>query len=335
MRPMGGATWRASGRTAVEAIGLGRRHRRRWALRDCTFRLPVGRICALAGPHDAGKTTLLALACGLVRPTEGTVRVFGARPDEPGSRARVALVARERPLYGRLTVAETLRLGRALDPDRWCAAYAEEIVREGRVPLGARVGTLTAGQRTWVALALALGKDPELLLLDEPFADLDPLARHRIAALLMARTAAQGTTVVLSSHALAELDGLCDYVLVLGGGRVRLAGEADDVIGAHSLLLGPPPDGSGPPPGAIAGHTVVETHVAHGRYTALVQRRGRVGGPWEAVEPSLEEVLLGYLRAPDAPALIAPSAEPVSRRPRGKPGVPGLPRNGTPGIRPA
>ncbi|MFI0717193.1 ATP-binding cassette domain-containing protein [Streptomyces inhibens] len=352
----GEATGRASGHTAIEAIGLGKRYRRRWALRDCTFRLPAGRICALVGPAGAGKSTLLALASGLTRPTEGTVRVCGAGPATPDGRARVAHVTQGRPLYPRLTVAETLRLGRELNPGRWDRRCAEQIVYDGRVPLDARVGTLSGEQRTHLALALAFAKDPELLLLDElppypgragarlfraaagrvpPFGP-DPLVRHRIAALLLARAAEHGTTVVLSSHLLAELDGVCDYLLVLGGGRVRLAGEVDDVIGAHALVMGPRRGDALPP--RIAAHTVVEARMTDSQFTAVVRRQGTVAaGPWEAVEPSLEELLLAYLRAPDAPGLIAPSAEPVSprlrRRPGNKPGIPGMPRNG-PSARP-
>lgn len=329
---------RAAGRTAVEAIGLGRRYRRRWVLRDCTFRLPAGRICALVGPAGAGKSTLLALASGLTRPTEGTVRVGGASPATPAGRVGIAQVAQGRPLYPELTVAETLRLGRELNPGHWNAHRAERIARDGALPLGARVGTLPAGQRAHLAFALALAREPELLLLDQPLDDLDPLVRHRIAALLLAQAAEHGTTVVLASQLLAELDGVCDYLLVLGDGRVRLAGEADDVIGAHALVMGERRGAALPP--QIAAHTVIEAQLTSSQFIAVVRRNGAIAaGPWEVAEPSLEELLLAYLRAPDAPELIAPSAEPVSPRlrrrsagpPGNKPGIPGMPRNGTPG----
>ncbi|MFD8327481.1 ATP-binding cassette domain-containing protein [Streptomyces lydicus] len=335
IRP-GGASGRASGRTALETIGLGKRYGRRWALRDCTFRLPAGRICALAGPPGAGTSTLLSLASGLLRPTEGTVRIGGE--SGPAGRARVAHVTQGKPLYPRLTVAETLRLGRELNPGRWNDRCAEQIVRDGGLPLGARAGALPEGQRTVLAFALAFAREPELLLLDDPLDGLDPLDRHRIAALLLARSAERATTVVLSSQALAELDGICDYLLVLGGGRVRLAGEADDVVGMHTLVMG---ERRGEAlPREIAAHTVIDTQLSGRHFTALVRRKGPLApGPWEAAEPSLEELLLGYLRAPGAPALIAPSAEPVSsrrphrpHRPAGRPGIPGMPRNGRPGT---
>ncbi|MEU8684373.1 ABC transporter ATP-binding protein [Streptomyces sp. NPDC048611] len=340
MRPMAmdQATGRAaSGRTAVEAVGLGKRYRRRWALRDCTFRLPAGRICALVGPNGAGKSTLLSLVSGLTRPREGSVRVWGESPAAAPARVRVAHLAQDKPLYPRLTVAETLRLGRELNPGRWSGRCAERIVRDGRLPLDARVGTLSGGRRTRLALALAFARRPELLLLDEPFAGLDPLARHRLTALLLAQAAEHGTTVVLSSDLLAELDGVCDHVLVLGGGRVRLAGEVDDVIGAHALVMGQRRGEALPP--EIAAHPVVEAQLSGRHFTAVVGRKGPVAtGPWEVAEPSLEELLLAYLRAPDAhdaPGLIAPSAEPAPapprRRPGHKPGIPGMPRNGPPG----
>ncbi|MGW7578281.1 ATP-binding cassette domain-containing protein [Streptomyces sp. NPDC054765] len=327
-------TGRASGRTAVEAIGLGRRYRRRWVLRDCTFRLPAGRICALVGPNGSGKSTLLSLVSGLTRPSEGAVRIGGVLPATAAGRARVAHLAQGKPFYSRLTVAETLRLGRELNPGRWNERCAERILREGGVPLEVRAGALSGGQRTRLGLALAFATSPELLLLDEPLADIDPLVRHRIAALLLAQAAEHGTTIVLSSDLLAELDGVCDYLVLLGGGRVRLAGEIDDLIGAHALVMGERRDGALPP--EIAAHTVIDTQTSGRHFTSVVRRKGTVAaGPWETVEPSLEELLLAHLRASDAPPLIAPSAEPVParwrRRPGNKPGIPGIPRNGTPG----
>ncbi|UNO43917.1 ABC transporter ATP-binding protein [Streptomyces sp. MST-110588] len=305
---------RVSGHTAIEAVGLGKkyRHRRGWALRDCTFRLPAGRVCALVGANGAGKTTLLSLVGGLTRPTEGTVEVLGAAAGSPQVRPRVAHLAQGRPLYPRLTVAETLRMGRELNPGRWDQALAERIVREGGVPFGSRVGTLSGGQRTRVALSLVLGKRAELVLLDEPLAGLDPLVRHEVLGLLLAQTAEYGTTVVLSSHLLDELDGVCDYLLLVAGGHIRVAGEVEDVIGAHSLLTGPH-RGTGLPP-EFAAHTVVASSVTGRQASALVRRRGPVAGPWQTAEPSLEELLLAYLRDPDVPGLIAPSAEPRPAR---------------------
>ncbi|GAA1377503.1 ABC transporter ATP-binding protein [Streptomyces beijiangensis] len=288
--------------TAIETVGLGKRYSRKrssWALRDCSFRLPTGRICALVGPNGAGKSTLLALAAGLLRPTEGTVSVLGRTPGE--ARELIGYVAQDKPLIPQLSIADTLRMGQELNPGRWDMAAAERIVAEGKLDPSERVRSLSGGQRTRVALALALGKRPELMLLDEPMADLDPLARHQLMGTLMAEAAENGTTVVMSSHVLTELEGSCDYLLLVDGGRVRLGGETEDIVAAHTLLTGPVAD--------LAPHTVIEQRTAGRGLTALVRRDGPIEGPWETAEPSLEELLLAHLRSPDAPDLLTPSAE--------------------------
>ncbi|MFF9077527.1 ABC transporter ATP-binding protein [Streptomyces sp. NPDC014646] len=297
-----GAGGAAAAGAAIEAVGLGMKYRSRrggrWALRDCSFRLPAGRVCALVGPNGAGKSTLLSLAAGFLRAAEGTVRVLGAAPGE--ARARVAFVAQDKPLYPQLTVAGTLWAGAELNPDTWDQDTAERIA--GDLPRDATVRTLSGGQRTRLALALALGKRPELLLLDEPMADLDPLARHRLMGALMAEAAEHSTTIVMSSHILGELENACDYLLLVDGGRVRLGGETDDLLAAHALLTGPIRD--------TAPHTVVESRTTGRTQTTLVRRQGPVDtSVWDAAEPSLEELLLAHLRSPQAPALLTPSAE--------------------------
>jgi ABC-2 type transport system ATP-binding protein len=285
---------------AIEATGLGMKYRRRnggWALRDCSFRLPAGRVCALVGPNGAGKSTLLALAAGFLRPVEGTLRILGSAPAE--ARTRMAFVAQDKPLYPQLTVAETLWAGAELNPATWDPATAERVI--GDLPRDARVRTLSGGQRTRLALALALGKRAELLLLDEPMADLDPLVRHQLMGVLMAEAAEHATTIVMSSHILTELEGTCEYLLLVDGGRVRLGGETEDILAAHALLTGPVRD--------LAPHTVVESRTTGRRLTALVRKEGPVDdAAWEIATPSLEELLLAHLRSPDAPALLTPSA---------------------------
>ncbi|GAA1159345.1 ABC transporter ATP-binding protein [Streptomyces hebeiensis] len=289
--------------TAIEATGLaqryGTRRKGRWALRDCSFRIPTGRVCALVGPNGAGKSTLLAQAAGLLLPTEGSVRTLGAVPS--AARERIAYVAQEKPLYPRLTVDETLRMGHTLNPGRWDAATAERIVEGGALDRGARIRTLSGGQRTRVALALALGKRPELLLLDEPMADLDPLARHQLMGILLGGAAEHGTTVLISSHILAELENACDYLLLMDGGRVRLGGEVDDILTAHTVVTGPAGD--------LGPHTVVESRTTGRQLTALVRPDGPLDDTWQTHAPSLEELLLSHLRSPDAPPLLTPSAE--------------------------
>ncbi|WP_328322088.1 ABC transporter ATP-binding protein [Streptomyces sp. NBC_00388] len=292
-----------AGASAIEAHGLGKRYRRGWALRDVSFRLPTGRVCGLVGPNGAGKSTLMGLATHMIRPTNGALRVFGAAPGSTEAVLRTAFLTQEKPLFRRFTVAETLRLGHELNP-RWDQEVAEGIVHAGQVPLKAKIGTLSGGQRTRVAFALAFGKRPDLLILDEPMSDLDPLVRRELMATLTTEAAEHGTTVLVSSHMLAELEYICDYLLVIANGGLRLAGEVDELRSAHALFA-PQGDGSLPD---LTPHRVIDPRSGEGRPGALV----RLGGPVEyggrAEPPTLEELLLAYLRSPDAPPLIAPSA---------------------------
>ncbi|MFI1065940.1 ATP-binding cassette domain-containing protein [Streptomyces spororaveus] len=278
--------------TVIEAEGLGLRHGRRggWALRDCTFRLPEGRVCAVVGPNGAGKSSLLALAAGLLLPTEGTLRT--------APRETLAYVGQDKPLYPQLTIGETLRMGRELNPERWDATTAQRIVEAGGLDPRTKVRTLSGGQRTRVALALALGKRPVLMLLDEPMADLDPLARLELMGALMADAAENGTSVVMSSHILTELEGACDHLLLVDRGRIRLCGPIDEVGAAHRLLTGPVAAAT-----QLAAHTVVESRTTGRQLTALVRPRGPVDSRvWQPENPTLEEILLAHLRSPDAPS---------------------------------
>ena len=294
-------------RTAIEAHGLGKKYRRGWALRDCSFRLPAGRICGLVGPNGAGKTTLLGIASNLLEPTTGTLRVFGEAPESEGANRRTAFLAQEKPLFRRFTVAETLRLGRELNPG-WDQKAAENIVRAGHVPMDARIGTLSGGQRTRVAFALAFGKRPDLLILDEPMSDLDPLVRHEMMGTLLAEASEHGTTVLMSTHMLAELENVCDYLVVIAEGGLRLAGEVDELLESHALVTGLHTDGR--LPAELEHHTVVENRTSGRQFTALVRPGpgGPIGGAWQADTPNLEELLLAYLRSPQAAPLLTASA---------------------------
>ncbi|MEV8318240.1 ABC transporter ATP-binding protein [Streptomyces sp. NPDC059900] len=301
--PVGGVS-SVVGEAAIEAYGVGKQYRRGWALRDVSFRLPRGRVCGLVGPNGAGKSTLMGLATNMIRPSAGELRVFGAEPGSTEAVLRTAFLTQEKPLFKRFTVAETLRLGRELNP-HWDQAVAEGIVDAGNVPMKAKIGTLSGGQRTRVAFALAFGKRPDLLILDEPMSDLDPLVRRELMAVLKAEAAQHGTTVLVSSHMLAELEHICDYLVVIANGTLRLAGEVNELRSAHALFA-TPANGAHP---AVAPHTVVETHgPGDGRPGVLVRLSGPIqyGGPAEP--PTLEELLLAYLRWPDAPPLIAPGA---------------------------
>jgi ABC-2 type transport system ATP-binding protein len=293
---------------ALAATGLGKRYRRTWALRDCSLAIPEGRVVALVGPNGAGKTTLLHLAVGLLGPSAGEVRVFGAPPANRAEvLARVGFLDQDKPLYLGFTVAEMLRFGARLNPC-WDQAVADRWLERFDLPPGRRVGQLSGGQRTQLALALTLAKRPRLLLLDEPMADLDPLVRHDLARLLMETVAAEGLTVVLSSHVLAELATICDYLVLLAVGRVQLAGEVEALLAGHKLLVGPRRD----PPGA-GPHQVVEASHTDRQTTLLVRTVGPVHDPaWAVHDVDLEQLVLAYMRHSETTALPRPALAAVS-----------------------
>jgi len=290
--------------TAVlQAVGLGKRYRHAWALRDCSLAIPEGRVVALVGPNGAGKTTLLHLASGLLAPSAGEIRVFGAPPASgPQVLARVGFLAQDKPLYHGFTVAEMLRYGARLNPG-WDPAVAGRWLARFELPPGRRVGQLSGGQRTQLAVALTLAKRPRLLLLDEPMADLDPLVRHDLARLLMETVAAEGLTVVVSSHVLAELATICDYLVLLATGRVQLAGDTEALLAGHKLLVGPRRD-----PATVGPHQVVAASHTQRQTTLLVRFVGPVHDPaWAVHDVGLEQLVLAYMRHPETTALARPT----------------------------
>src|SRR5215470_10643637 len=210
----------------IQTSGLGKAYRRTWALRDCTLAIPAGRVVGLVGPNGAGKTTLLSLAVGLLAPTCGTITVLGERPAAgPAQLARVGFVAQDTPVYSRMSVADHLRLGAWLNPG-WDGELARRRIGQLGLDPRQRAGSLSGGQRAQLALTLSLAKRPELLLLDEPVASLDPLARREFLRGLMEAVAEHGTSVVLSSHLVGDLERVCDYLPVLVASRVRVAGRS-------------------------------------------------------------------------------------------------------------
>lgn len=229
----------------VETRGLGKRYRRTWALADCSLTVPAGCVTALVGPNGAGKTTLLHLLAGLVTPTSGTAAVLGsARPGDPAVRDQVALVAQDAPVYERMSVRDALRAARGLN-GRWDQRYAEVRLASRDIPLQARAGKLSGGQRAQLALTLtlALARHPSLLLLDEPLAALDPLARREVLGSLLAEVLDEGVSVIFSSHVLADLENVASYLIVLGRGDVLLAGHLEDILTGHRMLTGPAAQG--------------------------------------------------------------------------------------------
>jgi ABC-2 type transport system ATP-binding protein len=225
--------------SVLEARGLGRRYRSQWALRDFSLSLPAGRVAALIGPNGSGKTTLLHLAAGLTRASAGQVSVLdGLAPGSTAALTGIGFVAQEAPLYQHLSVADTLHLARSLNR-RWDMERARTRIADLGIPPRRLVGALSGGHQAQVALTIALAKRPRLLILDEPVARLDPLARHEFTGVLMAAVAEDGLSVIFSSHVLAELEPVADYLIVLNGGRLQVAGPVDDLLAAHRLLAGP------------------------------------------------------------------------------------------------
>ena len=278
--------------TVIKASGLGKAYRRTWALRDCTLAIPEGHVVGLVGPNGAGKTTLLRLATGMLTPTHGTITVLGERPAAgPAQLARVGFVAQDTAVYARMTVADHLRLGAWLNPG-WDDELARQRIGQLALDPKQRAGSLSGGQRAQLALTLAMAKRPELLILDEPVASLDPLARREFLQGLMEAVAEQRLSVVLSSHLVADLERVCDYLVVLVASRVRVAGEVSDLLASHHRLSGPRRD-----PGTLpAGQEVITESHTDKQSSLLVRTDGPVLDPAWAVKPvSMEDLVLAYM----------------------------------------
>ncbi|HEV3294568.1 MAG TPA: ABC transporter ATP-binding protein [Streptosporangiaceae bacterium] len=288
----------------IETSGLGKRYGSTWALHECTLAIPAGHVAALVGPNGAGKTTLLNLAVGLADLTAGAVTVLGDLP--PGSPAAldgIAFVAQDTPVYKNLPAADMLHLTANLNR-RFDQHFAEARLGELGIPLNRKAGKLSGGQQAQLALTLALARRPRLLVLDEPVAMLDPVARHDFMATVLAAAADDGVSVVLSSHVLAELERVADYLILLSRGRVQVAGEVEDLLASHRMLTGPAAEAS-----KFAERPVV--HVRRGAAQAHLLVRATADDPvppgWEAHPVGLEELTLAYLREPGAGALPGPA----------------------------
>jgi ABC-2 type transport system ATP-binding protein len=284
--------------SAIVAEGLGKRYGRRWALRECTLEVPEGLVVGLVGANGAGKSTLLHLLVGLLEPSEGSLRVLGGRPGSDATQlANVGFVAQDAPVYAALSVADHLRLGARTNPG-WDEAGAEARIRSLGLDRRQRAGKLSGGQRSQLALTLAMGKRPELLVLDEPVSSLDPLARRTFLADVMELMAEHKPTVVLSSHLLSDVERVCDHLIVMAEGRVQLAGPVDDLLAQHKLLSGPRRDERSLPRDQVvvrASHTERQT-------TVLVRTTVSILDPaWVVSDIGLEDLVLAYMDRP-APA---------------------------------
>ena len=277
----------------IETEGLGKQYRKMWALTDCTLSIPAGHVVGLVGPNGAGKTTLLSLATGMLAPTTGTIEVLGGRPAAgPAQLARVGYLAQDAPVYAGLSVADHLRLGAHLNPG-WDAALARRRIDKLELDPRRKAGKLSGGQSAQLALTLALCKRPELLILDEPVASLDPLARREFLQDLMETVAEQQVSVVLSSHLISDLERVCDYLIVLADSRVLVAGPVDELLAAHHLLSGQRRDSGTLPTGVqliFASHTDRQS-------TLLVRTGGPILDPaWTVSEVGLEDLVLAYMK---------------------------------------
>jgi len=300
---------------ALRTERLGRRYGKVWGLRDCTLEVPTGAVAALVGPNGAGKTTLLEMIIGLLQPTEGQVSVFGqaSHADTAQTLARVGYVAQDHPLYRDFTVADMFHLGQAMNP-RWDQKLAQARTDTLGIPLNRKVRKLSGGQQAQVSLTMALAKHAPLLVLDEPVSSLDPVARLEFMRDVMASAADPDTdlTFLISSHVVSELERFCDWLIVLAGGHVQLAGPADGLLAAHRLLTIPRATPDTELPGQIIQRTDSDRHS-----TVLVRAgadqlapQGRAG--WQADPVSFEQLILGYLQRPPT---TAATEDPAARRP--------------------
>ena len=286
--------------TVIQTRGLGKQFRRVTALSDCNVTVPEGRICALIGPNGAGKTTLLRLLCGLAWPTAGEMSVLGAAPrQDPAFLAEVGFLAQEIPLYRRFTAEDHISVGAHLNR-RWDAALVRDRLKSLNIPLDRAAGLLSGGQRAQLALTLTLAKKPRLVLLDEPVAALDPLARRHFLATMADAVAVGGLTVVLSSHLVADMERVVDRIILLSASRVQLDGDIDALLAEHRVVVGPRKDTA-----AIARtHTIVQAVHTARQTTLLVRGNAPVIDPaWASSEVGLEEMVLAYMGQDAAPAI--------------------------------
>ena len=296
--------------TAVlETSGLTKRYRRVTALSDCTISVPEGRMSALVGPNGAGKTTQLRLLAGLAAPTAGQAIVLGGTPgQDPAYLAEIGFLAQEAPLYWRRTAEDHIGMGAHMNP-RWDSESARARLGGLNIPLDRPVGTLSGGQRAQVALALTLAKRPRLLLLDEPLAALDPLARRNFLGTLAEAAADGSLTVVLSSHLIADIERVCDHLILLAESRVQLCGDTETLLAQHRILTGPRKDTT-----AIGRtHAIVREDTTPRQTTLLVRLNGPVIDPaWAVDDANLEEIVLGYMSADDVGHGAGPGAARLS-----------------------
>ncbi|GLY34293.1 ABC transporter ATP-binding protein [Amycolatopsis sp. NBRC 101858] len=288
--------------TVLRAQGLGKKYKRKWALTGCTLEIEAGHVTGLVGPNGAGKSTLLNIASGMLEPTTGTIEVCGGTPGSgPDQLAKVGYVAQSTPVYTGLTIEEHLRLGAHLNP-RWDDSLATKRVERLGLDPKQPAGKLSGGQRAQLALTLGIAKRPELLLLDEPVAALDPLARREFLQDLMEAVAEHGLSVVMSSHLVNDLERVCDHLVVLVDSQVRVIGDVEELLASHHRLSGPRREVDSLP----ADQHVVSAKHTDRQTTVLVRTEAPILDPaWTVAQIGLEDLVLEYMSNPTAarPAL--------------------------------
>ena len=276
----------------IEANGLGKRYGRKWALSECTLAIPAGKVVGLVGPNGAGKTTLLHLSVGLLQPSAGSISVLGGRPGTTRTQlARVGFVAQDTPTRAGFSIADHLRFGRWMNPG-WDAKLAAERIEALGLDPRQKAGKLSGGQRAQLALTLAIAKRPELLVLDEPVASLDPLARREFLQGVIAVVVDSGTSVILSSHLVADLERVCDYLVVVVDSRVQIAGEIDELLASHHRMTGPRRDLGALPRDQ---QLIDESHTDR-QSTLVVRTNAPILDPaWKVEQLNLEDLVLTYM----------------------------------------
>jgi ABC-2 type transport system ATP-binding protein len=272
----------------IVTTGLSKRYRRTTALRDLTVSLPAGGVTALVGPNGAGKSTLLKLCVGFERPTAGRIAVLGIDPDRDRAAAvaKVGYVPQSPSLYRDLSADDHLELARSIRPG-FDIAHSRERLRILGIPMSAKPHELSGGQQAQVSLAVALGTRAALLLLDEPLANLDPLARREFLQVVNEEVRLGDVSAVLSSHVISDVEPVCDRLLVLGEGRVLLHDTVAGSIASHRVIEGTAPSGGGSLVALFPDRAGVLHRLVRADVTGMDPADGRT--------PTLEEVVMGYL----------------------------------------
>ena len=278
--------------SALSATDLGKRYGRKWALSNCSLDIPEGRVVGLVGPNGAGKTTLLHLAVGLLSPSVGSITVLEQTPASSAAQlGQIGFVAQDTPVYAGLSIAAHLEMGAALN-STWDAQMANRRIHDLGLDPSQRAGRLSGGQRAQLALTLAIAKRPSLLLLDEPVASLDPLARREFLAILMEVVVDHHVSVILSSHLVADLERVCDYLVVLAASRVQVNGDIDELLATHHRLVGTPHDLDNLPDTVH----VIDSSSTERQTTVTVRSVDPIMDPaWSVESLTMEDLVLAYM----------------------------------------